>query len=52
MRKTIMDKWLADVVTVGGMTGTRAEHIELLQSEGGWTFDQAIKIACYWKAVQ
>jgi hypothetical protein len=47
-----MDKWLAEVVTVGGLTGTRRDYIAHLTSECGWTLDEAVKIACHAKAVR
>jgi hypothetical protein len=45
-----MKAWLAEKVTVGGLTGTRAEYIAHLQSECGWSLDEAVKIACYARA--
>lgn len=44
-----MDKWLAETVTVDGMTGTRAEYINYLVYLG-WDLDEAIRIACHAKA--
>ena len=44
-----MNKWLAEIVTVGGLTGTRGEYIDHLVTECGWTLAEALKIACYAK---
>ena len=45
-----MKAWMNEIITVGGMTGTRAEYVDYLQAVCGWTSSEAIRIACHAKA--
>lgn len=47
-----MNAWMNEVVSVGGMTGTRAEYVDHLVAQCGWTYSEAVKIACHVKAAR